>query len=449
MSIAGDQLIGTELLGYRIDALIGRGGMGVVYRAYDLRLKRNVALEADRAGALSRRALPRAFPERDRARRLARAPQRRPHPRRRRVRGPALPGHALRGGLGSQGAAARGPPRSRPGDRDLQPGGRGSGRGSRSGPRAPRRQALQRPARPPGARLPRRLRTLPAALRAGTWLEATFSLGTPAYVAPEQIEGDEVDARADVYSLGCLLYECLTGEAPYPRESELAVLWAHLNDPPPSPPGLEDVMAKALAKRPEERYASCTELVNAAREALGLGARRDRRPLVLAGTRPAGRRSSAHHRPRARVRQRWSDNAQGRSHGQEQLPRPHRPRGQQDRCGNAGRTRSRSGCHRREHRLDLQLGRPNRFGRGRKYEPRQADREHLRLPSIRHRQLDRRRRRRRLGRQQPRRQGAPYALAAGRIPAAGVRLLLGSDLGGGGRRSCLGGLPRTFEAAPC
>ena len=62
------------------------------------------------------------------------------------------------------------------------------------------------------------------------------------------------------------------------------MLWAHLNDPPPSPPGLEDVMAKALAKRPEERYASCTELVNAAREALGLGAPRDRRTLVLAGT---------------------------------------------------------------------------------------------------------------------------------------------------------------------
>ena len=104
----------------------------------------------------------------------------------------------------------------------------------------------------------------------------------PAYVAPEQIEGEEIDARADVYSLGCLLYECLTGEAPFPRESELAVLWAHLNDPPPSPPGLEAVMAKALAKDPKERYGTCCELVEAAQEALGLGARRDRRPLVVA-----------------------------------------------------------------------------------------------------------------------------------------------------------------------
>jgi glutamine cyclotransferase len=113
-------------------------------------------------------------------------------------------------------------------------------------------------------------------------LDAAVSLGTPAYVAPEQIEGEEVDGRADVYSLGCLLYECLSGGPPFPRESDLAVLWAQLNDPPPTPPGLEQVMARALAKRPEERYATCGQLVEAAREGLGLGARRDRRPLVVA-----------------------------------------------------------------------------------------------------------------------------------------------------------------------
>ena len=60
------------------------------------------------------------------------------------------------------------------------------------------------------------------------------------------------------------------------------MLWAHLHDPPPAPAGLEEVMAKALAKEPGDRYATCSELAEAAREGLGLGARRDRRPLVVA-----------------------------------------------------------------------------------------------------------------------------------------------------------------------
>ena len=63
--------------------------------------------------------------------------------------------------------------------------------------------------------------------------EAGLSVGTPAYVAPEQIEGRDVDGRADQYALGCLLYECLTGQPPFARESELAVLWAHMQEPPP------------------------------------------------------------------------------------------------------------------------------------------------------------------------------------------------------------------------
>ena len=66
-------------------------------------------------------------------------------------------------------------------------------------------------------------------------------LGTIDYVAPEQVEGGQVDGRADQYSLGCVLFECLTGEVPFRRDSELAVLWAHVNDPPPhdqrAPPG--------------------------------------------------------------------------------------------------------------------------------------------------------------------------------------------------------------------
>ena len=101
-------------------------------------------------------------------------------------------------------------------------------------------------------------------------------VGTIDYVPPEQIEGSPVDARADVYSLGCVLYECLTGVRPFDRDSELAVVFAHLNESPPGPteinPDLpapfDDVIATALAKRPDDRYATCGELAGAAEAAL-------------------------------------------------------------------------------------------------------------------------------------------------------------------------------------
>ncbi len=100
-------------------------------------------------------------------------------------------------------------------------------------------------------------------------------LGTVDYVAPEQIKGQDVGAAADLYALGCVLYECLTGGAPFAREADVAVVHAHLLDPPPSvsavradlPPALDRVVARALAKAGAERYASAGELVAAAREA--------------------------------------------------------------------------------------------------------------------------------------------------------------------------------------
>src|SRR5262245_11690511 len=93
-------------------------------------------------------------------------------------------------------------------------------------------------------------------------------VGTIDYVPPEQIENGTVDARADVYSLGCVLYECLTGVRPFERDSELAVIFAHLNEPPPKatdlrpelPAAFDEVIATALAKNPDERYSSCGEL---------------------------------------------------------------------------------------------------------------------------------------------------------------------------------------------
>lgn len=107
-------------------------------------------------------------------------------------------------------------------------------------------------------------------------------VGTIDYVPPEQIEGAAVDGRADVYALGCVLWECLTGAKPFERESELAVVFAHLNEQPPRaapfglPPGLDGVFARALAKRPEARFATAGELVEATEQALS--GRRSRRP---------------------------------------------------------------------------------------------------------------------------------------------------------------------------
>ena len=90
-------------------------------------------------------------------------------------------------------------------------------------------------------------------------------VGTIHYIAPEQIEGGRVDARTDVYSLGCLLYHCLSGEVPFARDSDVAVIYAHLSEPPPRitavrsdlPAGLDAVIGKALEKAPERRFQTC------------------------------------------------------------------------------------------------------------------------------------------------------------------------------------------------
>jgi hypothetical protein len=103
--------------------------------------------------------------------------------------------------------------------------------------------------------------------RTGGWV------GTPDYVAPEQIQGHHVDRRADVYSLGCVLFEMLTGHVAYPKDSDMAKLWAHVTDPPPLPrterPDLvEDfdrIVAKATAKDPDDRYSTAGELAAAVR----------------------------------------------------------------------------------------------------------------------------------------------------------------------------------------
>ena len=97
-------------------------------------------------------------------------------------------------------------------------------------------------------------------------------IGTVDFMAPEQFSGAEVDARADIYALGCVLFDALTGEVPYPRGTVPATMLAHMNDPPPRPTevagdvpsGFDRVIARALEKDPERRYLSAGDLGRAA-----------------------------------------------------------------------------------------------------------------------------------------------------------------------------------------
>jgi DNA-binding beta-propeller fold protein YncE len=281
-ALGTDPRLGSELAGYRIEALIGRGGMGVVYRAHDLALDRPVALKV-----LSPEL---AEDERFRQRfllesRLAAALD---HP----SIVPVYDAGEARGELYIAMRYVEGT--------DLK-------ELLAAGPLAPERAValvsqvasaldaaharglVHRDVKPSNVLVSQEGHVYLADFgltrrlgEPGSALGAARSLGTIDYVAPEQIRGEEVDGRADVYSLGCLLHECLTGAPPF-AGSDTAVLFAHLEQEPPAPPGLENVFATALAKSRDDRYGTCTELVEAVREALGIGSPRpDRRLLALA-----------------------------------------------------------------------------------------------------------------------------------------------------------------------
>lgn len=132
-----------------------------------------------------------------------------------------------------------------------------------------------------------------------------YLMGTVYYMAPEQIEGHAVDGRADVYSLGCIAYECLTGSVPYDHETEAAVLWAHMNSVPPAltdelpllPTEVDEVLAKAMARSPDDRFLTAGEFALSLGTSLGVSVAR---PRALWGSRLTA--SGRHRRPAFPVR---------------------------------------------------------------------------------------------------------------------------------------------------
>jgi serine/threonine protein kinase len=111
---------------------------------------------------------------------------------------------------------------------------------------------------------------------AGGLTKTGMFVGTADYAAPEQIEGKELDRRADVYALGCVLYETLTGAPTYEKDSEVALMYAHLLEPPPSltkarpdlPPEIDGVLAKAMAKSRDDRYETTRDFAADVRKSL-------------------------------------------------------------------------------------------------------------------------------------------------------------------------------------
>jgi serine/threonine-protein kinase len=140
-------------------------------------------------------------------------------------------------------------------------------------------------------------------------------LGTSAYLSPEQASGKGVTPATDVYSLGIVLYELLTGDVPFPGDNFVAVAMKHINEPPPDllarrpdvPIGLAATIERALAKDPEDRFGSMGELAAALRQTLAETADPDtERTFIAPSSVPAGRgRASAPRRVRAAPRRRW------------------------------------------------------------------------------------------------------------------------------------------------
>ncbi|HEY0364699.1 MAG TPA: protein kinase [Solirubrobacteraceae bacterium] len=294
----------AKFAGYRVEGIAGRGGMGVVYKATQLGLDRPVALKVVAAGLLGD---PRI---RERFLRESRAAAAIEHPN-------VIPIHDYGECHGRAYIAMRFVD-----GEDLRE------RVTATGPLAPEHAAaivahvadaldaahdaglVHRDVKPANILLGAHDQVYLSdfglashALSEGGLTSPGGWVGTMDFMAPEQIRGEPIDQRADVYALGCVLHFALTGQVAYPRETDEARLWAHLHAAPPAasrlvpgiPAAFDEVIRRALEKRPEARPSSAGELGAAALTAAG-------HPTVARAGRPAAPR-----RARSATSETWPD----------------------------------------------------------------------------------------------------------------------------------------------
>ncbi len=307
-------LVGDEFAGYRMRAVLGRGGMSVVYQAENLRLNNVIALKVLAPELAADDVFRARFLEESRIAASLNHPNVIPiydmgsqdellYIAMRYVSGTDLRQMIKkRGRLQSEtalfllGQAARALDTAHHRGlvhRDVKPGNMLIERGSDEGD-------------PDHVYLADFGITKHAMSRTGLTSTGQF-LGTIDYVAPEQIRGTSVLGLADQYSLGCVLYECLTGRVPFEKDLDAAIIWAHVEETPTMPtvlrpdlpPEIDEVFGRVLSKQPGGRYQSCREFIDAARMALGIfGRGTDSRAYGLTTTgldasAPSGRHAGA------------------------------------------------------------------------------------------------------------------------------------------------------------
>jgi YVTN family beta-propeller protein len=279
--VTSDRRFGSTLAGYRLDEVLGRGGMGVVYRAEHLTLRRSVALKL----VAPELATDARFRERFLAEsRLAASLE---HPNvipiydAGEADGQLYLAMRLVEGQSLRDLLAREAPLPPAGAIELL------SPVASALDTAHARGLVHRDVKPANILLEPEgdgehvyLSDFGLARLAGEARpdEMAHLSGSLHYLAPEQVAEQAVDPRADVYALGCVLHECLTGATPFRESSPMTLLWAHASEPPPRasernprlPKAIDPVVARALAKEPGDRYPSCGELIADAAKALGV-----------------------------------------------------------------------------------------------------------------------------------------------------------------------------------